>query len=45
MIDDGCLEDGKYGPYVDEVYGIHLWSRKLSTDSTRMNSPNVGLIE
>ncbi len=25
MIKDGCLED-KLGPYVDQIYGIHLWS-------------------
>eukprot|EP01039_Chlorochromonas_danica_P002275 gene2275-2490_t len=25
MIDDGVLED-KYGPKVDEIYGIHIWS-------------------
>lgn len=28
MIKDGCLEDGKLGPRVDEVYGLHLWSCK-----------------
>ena len=28
MIKDGCLEDGKLGPRVDEIYGIHLWSCK-----------------
>jgi amidohydrolase len=26
MIDDGVLEDGKCGPRVDVIYGIHLWS-------------------
>jgi amidohydrolase len=26
MIKDGCLEDGKLGPRVDEIYGIHLWT-------------------
>ena len=26
MIEEGCLEEGKLGPYVDEVYGLHLWS-------------------
>lgn len=25
MIKDGCLEDN-LGPYVDQIYGIHLWS-------------------
>ena len=28
MIKDGCLEEGKLGPRVDEVYGLHLWSCK-----------------
>ena len=28
MIDDGCLEDGIYGPRVDFVYGLHIWSCK-----------------
>lgn len=26
MIKDGVLEDGKCGPKVDEIYGLHLWS-------------------
>ena len=26
MIKDGVLEDGPTGPYVDAIYGIHLWS-------------------
>lgn len=26
MVDDGCMEDGIFGPRVDSVYGIHLWS-------------------
>ncbi|KAL3822597.1 hypothetical protein ACHAXA_006382 [Cyclostephanos tholiformis] len=26
MIDDGVLEDGRCGPKVDVIYGIHLWS-------------------
>lgn len=26
MIKDGCLEEGKLGPRVDSIYGIHLWS-------------------
>lgn len=26
MIKDGCLEDGKLGPRVDAVYGVHLWT-------------------
>lgn len=26
MIKDGCLEDGLFGPYVNEIYGLHLWS-------------------
>jgi amidohydrolase len=26
MIKDGVLEEGPVGPYVDEVYGIHIWS-------------------
>lgn len=29
MVDEGCLEEGKWGPHVDSVYGIHLWSCKL----------------
>lgn len=29
MVADGCLEDGKFGPRVDSVYGIHLWSCKF----------------
>lgn len=29
MIKDGVLEDGKCGPRVDEIYGIHLWSGKF----------------
>ena len=28
MIEDGCLEEGKYGPRVDSVYGLHIWSGK-----------------
>jgi amidohydrolase len=28
MVDDGCMEDGRFGPRVDSVYGIHLWSCK-----------------
>mmetsp|Transcript_101214 Transcript_101214/g.198642 ORF Transcript_101214/g.198642 Transcript_101214/m.198642 type:complete len:413 (-) Transcript_101214:145-1383(-) len=26
MIKDGCLEDGRMGPRVDSIYGLHLWS-------------------
>lgn len=26
MIEDGVLEEGSLGPYVDAIYGIHLWS-------------------
>ena len=26
MMIDGCLEEGKQGPRVDSIYGIHLWS-------------------
>ena len=26
MIKDGVLNDGPLGPYVTEIYGIHLWS-------------------
>jgi amidohydrolase len=26
MIKDGCLEEGKLGPHVDAVYGLHIWS-------------------
>lgn len=26
MIKDGCLEEGKLGPRVDEIYGLHLWT-------------------
>ena len=26
MIADGCLEGARFGPAVDSVYGIHLWS-------------------
>jgi len=26
VIEDGFLEDGKLGPRVDEIYGIHLWN-------------------
>lgn len=29
MVEDGCMEEGRYGPNVDSVYGIHLWSCKL----------------
>jgi len=28
MVDEGCLEEGPFGPRVDSVYGIHLWSCK-----------------
>ncbi len=28
MIKDGVLEDGRLGPRVDSIYGIHLWSCK-----------------
>lgn len=31
MIEDGVLEEGKFGPRVDFVYGIHLWSGMLFT--------------
>lgn len=30
MIEDGVLEGATCGPYVDSVYGIHLWSSKLT---------------
>lgn len=33
MVDEGCLEEGPFGPRVDFVYGIHLWSCKLSFHS------------
>lgn len=26
MMEDGVLEEGKQGPRVDSIYGIHLWS-------------------
>jgi metal-dependent amidase/aminoacylase/carboxypeptidase family protein len=26
MINEGVLEEGRLGPRVDAVYGIHLWS-------------------
>ena len=26
MIADGCLNDGPFGPAVDQVYGLHIWS-------------------
>ena len=26
MIEAGILEAGAYGPHVDEVYGLHLWT-------------------
>ena len=26
MIEAGVLESGAYGPHVDEVYGLHLWT-------------------
>ena len=26
MIEAGVLEQGAYGPHVDEVYGLHLWT-------------------
>jgi amidohydrolase len=26
MINDGCLEEGRLGPRVDEIYGIHIWT-------------------
>jgi len=29
MIKDGVLNDGPFGPYVNEIYGIHLWSYDL----------------
>lgn len=29
MIEDGCLEDGPFGPKVDSVYGLHIWSGTL----------------
>jgi amidohydrolase len=28
MIKEGVLEEGPYGPAVDSIYGIHLWSCK-----------------
>lgn len=30
MIQDGCLDDGPQGPYVDFIYGLHLWSCEWS---------------
>ena len=29
MISEGVLNDGPLGPYVNEIYGIHLWSYDL----------------
>lgn len=29
MIKDGCLEAGRLGPHVDEIYGIHLWTGRF----------------
>jgi amidohydrolase len=29
MMNDGCLKDGPFGPEVDSIYGIHLWSCKI----------------
>lgn len=29
MINDGCLEEGRLGPRVDEIYGIHIWTGVL----------------
>ena len=28
MIKDGCLEEGTFGPKVDSIYGLHIWSCK-----------------
>jgi metal-dependent amidase/aminoacylase/carboxypeptidase family protein len=33
MVDEGCLEEGQFGPRVDTVYGIHLWNCKYSYDT------------
>ncbi len=35
MIQDGVLSDGKFGPKVDEIFGLHLWNY--------MNVGQVGL--
>ncbi len=29
MINDGCLDADKFGPKIDRIYGIHLWSCKF----------------
>lgn len=34
MVDEGCLEEGPFGPRVDSVYGIHLWSCKSMIHSS-----------
>jgi amidohydrolase len=26
IIADGCLEEGPFGPAVDSIYGLHIWS-------------------
>jgi amidohydrolase len=28
MVREGCMDEGRFGPSVDSVYGIHLWSCK-----------------
>lgn len=30
MVKDGCLENGPFGPRVDSVYGLHLWSCEIN---------------
>jgi amidohydrolase len=32
MIKDGVLEEGPFGPRVDEIYGIHLWTGIFNSD-------------
>ncbi len=40
MINDGVLDNPYYGPVVDAIYGIHLWSCELLLLSVLLHNIN-----